>query len=160
MHAVLHHKKRVDSLHKGSGITIVPNVAANPTIGAQLGIKAVAGRRLGPDSTTFLSVGATSATVTSKGILFLYLNHNIFTAGNKYNFQGNLVASKTVSPDYGFGIGRDLPTTGANHVLEDPLTQSVSLYILTILMPVKRFIRKLQRIYFWGQAWILLSGAI
>ena len=60
-HHVLHPKKRVDSLHKGSGITIVPNIAANPTIGAQAGIKAVAGRKFGPDSTTFLSVAATSS---------------------------------------------------------------------------------------------------
>jgi hypothetical protein len=127
-HAILHPKKKKNPLHKGSGITIVPNVAANPTIGAQLGIKAVAGKRLGPDSTTYLSVGATSATVTSKGILFLYLNHNIFTAGNKYNFQGNLVASKTVAPDYGFGIGRDLPTTGSNQVLEDPLHKEYAIH--------------------------------
>ena len=120
-HAILHPHKKKNLLHKGSGITVVPNVAANPTIGFQLGIKAVAGKKLGPDSTTFLSVGATSATITTKGILFIYLNHNIFTAGNKWNFQGNLVASKTVAPDYGYGIGRMLPTTNAaDATLEDP----------------------------------------
>ena len=117
---VIHPKKQADTLHKGSGITIVPNIAANPTIGAQIGIKAVAGKRLGNDPNTLLSVGATSASITSKGIIYFYLNHNIFTPGNKWNFQGSLVVSKTVTPDYGYGIGRDLPATGTDEILEDP----------------------------------------
>ena len=118
---IFHPSRKADTLKHRNGITVVPNVAANPTIGAQLGIKAVAGRRLGNDPNTFLSVAATSASYTSKGILFIYLNHNIFTPGNAYNFQGNIVASKTVSPDYGFGIGRDLNgQTLADKILEDP----------------------------------------
>ncbi len=104
---ILHPKKKADTLHKSSGIVIVPNVAANPTIGAQLGIKAVAGKKLGNDPNTLLSIGATSASITSKGIIYFYINHNIFTPGNKWNIQGNLVVAKSVSPDYGFGIGRD-----------------------------------------------------
>lgn len=118
---ILHPHKKADTLKKNSGIVIVPNVAANPTIGGQLGIKAVVGRRLGGDPNTFLSVGATSASITTKGIIYFYINHNIFTPGNKWNFQGNLVASKTVSPDYGLGIGRDI--SGGNpgdNVLADP----------------------------------------
>ena len=39
---VLHPHRSADTLKKRSGITIVPNIAANPTIGEQLGIKAVA----------------------------------------------------------------------------------------------------------------------
>ncbi len=105
---ILHPKKKADTLHKGSGITIVPNVAANPTIGGQLGIKAVAGKRLGDDPNTLLSVGATSASITTKGIIYFYVNHNIFTPGNKWNIQGNFVVAKTVTPDYGVGIGRDI----------------------------------------------------
>lgn len=106
--AIFTPKRKVDSLKKNSGITIVPNIAANPTIGAQIGIKAVAGRRLGDDPKTLLSIAATSASITSKGIIYFYLNHNVFTPGNKWNFQGNLVAAKTVSPDFGLGIGRDI----------------------------------------------------
>jgi hypothetical protein len=105
---ILHPKKKADTLHKGSGITVVPNVAANPTIGAQIGIKAVAGKKLGNDPNTLLSVAATSASITSKGIIYFYLNHNIFTPGNKWNIQGNLVAAKTVTPDFGLGIGRNV----------------------------------------------------
>ena len=118
---ILHPHKKADTLHKGSGFTIVPNVAANPTIGEQLGIKAVAGKRLGNDPNTLLSVGATSASITSKGIIYFYINHNIFTPGNKWNFQGNIVVSKTVTPDYGYGIGRDFESTSAAYrTLADP----------------------------------------
>lgn len=117
-HAILHPHKKPDSLRNRSGITVVPNVAANPTIGGQLGIKAVAGRRLGTDPRTLLSVAATSASITTKGIIYFYLNHNVFTPGNKWNFQGNLVAAKTVSPDFGLGIGRgDNQGTAAQKIL-------------------------------------------
>jgi hypothetical protein len=104
--AILHPHKKSNSLRSKSGITVVPNIAANPTIGLQGGIKAVAGKKLGNDPNTLFSVAATSASITTKGILFFYLNHNFFTPGNKLNFQGNLVISKTLAPDYGMGIGK------------------------------------------------------
>lgn len=119
--AILHPGKKVDANHNKSGITVVPNVAANPTIGGQIGIKAVAGRRLGNDPNTLFSVAATSASITTKGILYFYLNHNVFTPGNKWNFQGNLVAAKTVAPDFGYGIGKAFKGgTAADSVLADP----------------------------------------
>src|SRR6201996_672555 len=118
---ILFHNRPANPDHNKSGITVVPNVAANPTIGAQGGIKAVAGRRLGTDSNTLFSIGATSASITTKGILYFYINHNIFTPGNTYNFQGNLVISKSVSPDFGYGIGRTYGGgSAADSVLADP----------------------------------------
>ena len=104
-HTILHPRKKADSTKKRSPVTVVPNIAANPTIGFQLGIKAVAGKRLGSDPNTLFSVAATSASVTTKGIIYFYINHNIFTPGNKWNLQGNIVIAKTVSPDFGLGIG-------------------------------------------------------
>lgn len=100
------HKKPDSLLKKSSGITVIPNVASNPSIGSQIGIKAVAGRKLGDDPNTLLSVAATSASITTKGIIYFYVNHNIYTPGNKWNFQGNIVAAKTVTPDYGLGIAQ------------------------------------------------------
>jgi len=121
MRNVFHPSRKADSLHKSSGITVVPNIAANPTIGAQLGIKAVAGVRLGGDPNTLLSVAATSASITTKGIIYFYVNHNVFTPGNKWNFQGNIVVAKTTAPDYGVGIGHDLGGgDAADQVLADP----------------------------------------
>ena len=110
---VLHPNKKKDSAHNRSGITVIPNIAANPTVGFQAGIKAVAGRRLGKDPNTLFSVAATSASITTKGIIYFYINHNVFTSGNKWNFQGNLVVAKTLSPDFGLGIGKTY--TGPDH---------------------------------------------
>ncbi|WP_157740934.1 BamA/TamA family outer membrane protein [Mucilaginibacter xinganensis] len=117
---LFHPHKVPDSLHKKSGITIIPNIASNPTIGSQIGIKAVAGIKLGSDPNTLLSVASTSASITTKGIIYFYINHNVFTPGNKWNFQGSLVAAKTVSPDFGLGIGRGNYDSEENHVLSDP----------------------------------------
>ena len=122
-------RKKADTLHKGSGITIVPNIAANPTIGGQLGIKAVAGRRLGGDPKTLLSVAATSASITTKGIIYFYINHNIFTPGNKWNFQGNIVASKSISPDHGLGIGNGINNgSTTDNVLADPTHKGYAIH--------------------------------
>jgi hypothetical protein len=121
MRNILHPGKKPDSPHKKpSGITIVPNIASNPTIGSQLGIKAVAGRKLGNDPNTLLSVAATSASITTKGIIYFYINHNVYTPGNKWNFQGNLVVAKTVTPDEGLGIGRNPGGSETDQVLADP----------------------------------------
>lgn len=128
---ILHPKKKADTLHRKSGITVVPNIAANPTIGGQLGIKAVAGRRLGNDPTTLFSIAATSASITTKGILYFYVNHNLFTPGNQWNFQGNLVVAKTVTPDFGLGIGRNFRGgSEADSVLADPTHKGYAIHSL------------------------------
>jgi len=105
---------------KKSGITVIPNVAYNPSIGAQIGIKAVAGRKLGSDPNTLMSVASTSASITTKGILYFYINHNVYTPGNKWNFQGSLIAAKTVTPDFGLGIGQASDASEADQVLSNP----------------------------------------
>lgn len=117
---LFHPKRKPDSLRKKSGITVIPNVAYNPSIGAQIGIKAVAGRVLGNQPNTLMSVAATSASITTKGIIYFYFNHNIYTPGNKWNFQGSLVAAKTVTPDFGLGIGNGSDASEADHVLSNP----------------------------------------
>lgn len=127
--SVFHPKKKVDTARKSSGIIIVPNIAANPTIGAQAGIKAVAGIRLGNDPNTLLSVGSTSASITTKGIIYFYINHNIFTSGNKWNLQGNIVVSKSVTPDEGFGIGVGKNEgSAADQVLADPTHKGYAIH--------------------------------
>ncbi len=118
---IFHPHKQPDSVvKKPSGITVIPNIAANPTVGFQLGIKAVAGRKLGKDPKTLMSVAATSISATTKGIIYFYVNHNIFTDGNKWNLQGSLVVAKTVSPDFGIGIG----TTGGQTPEDKILTNA------------------------------------
>ena len=103
-----------------SGITMMPNVAYNPSIGAQIGIKAVAGKVLGKEKSTLMSVAATSASATTKGILYFYISHNVFTSGNKWNLQGSLIAAKTVTPDFGLGIGTAAGSTELDEILSNP----------------------------------------
>lgn len=127
---VFHPHKKPDTLHQASGITVIPNVAANPTIGAQIGIKAVAGRKLGNDPNTLLSIAATSASITTKGIVYFYISHNVYTPGNRWNFQGNLVVAKTVTPDFGLGIGNNPGGSAIDQVLADPERKGRALHSL------------------------------
>jgi hypothetical protein len=118
---LFHPNKKPDSVVKTpSGITIIPNIASNPSIGTQIGIKAVAGRVLGSDPNTFMSVAATSASITTKGIIYFYINHNIYTPGNTWNFQGNLVVAKSVTPDFGLGIGQASTNSPEDAILSNP----------------------------------------
>jgi len=121
-------KKRKEKPGKqGRGIDIVPNIASTPSIGQQIGIKAVAGRVLGTDPNTYLSVAASSASITTKNIIYFYLYHNIFTNGNKWNLTGIIAAGKAVVPDYGFGIGSNSQGALANQELTDPGRQAYGL---------------------------------
>lgn len=113
-------KRTPNPNRKLSGITPMPNFAYNPSIGAQIGIKAVAGKVLGNDPHTFMSIAATSASITTKGIMYAYFSHNVFTPGNKWNLQGSLVAAKTVTPDFGVGIGRGAYGNVEDEILTNP----------------------------------------
>jgi len=117
---VLHPKRTDDSLRKRSAITVVPNIAANPTIGFQFGIKAVAGKVLGSKPNTYMSVAATSASITTKKIIYFYISHNVFTPGNKWNLQGSLVAARSVTPDFGLGMGHSSSDNAADKILANP----------------------------------------
>jgi hypothetical protein len=127
--AIFHPHRPADTVRKKpSGITIIPNIASNPSIGSQIGIKAVAGRMLGSDPNTLMSVGSTSASITTKGIIYFYVNHNVFTPGNKWNLQGSLVAAKTVTPDFGLGIGRSPSSDATDQALNDPQRKGYALH--------------------------------
>jgi hypothetical protein len=117
---ILHPNRTVNPLSKKSGVTVMPNIAYNPSIGAQIGIKAVVGKILGKDPNTLMSVAATSASITTKGIIYFYLSHNVYTPGNGWNFQGSLVAAKTVTPDFGLGIGEGSEGSEEDRILSNP----------------------------------------
>jgi len=103
---VFHPKRKPTPVSKKSAITPMPNIAYNPSIGAQIGIKAVAGKKIGNNPNTLMSVAATSASITTKGIVYFYISHNVFTPGNKWNLQGGIIAARIVTPDFGLGIGQ------------------------------------------------------
>lgn len=104
---ILRRRQSNDTSHSKSGLTFLPSIAYNPSIGAQIGIKVVAGRVLGNEPGTVMSVAAAAASVTTKEIVVLYSNHNIFTPGNRWNIIGNWRIANMLALDYGMGIGYD-----------------------------------------------------
>jgi Omp85 superfamily domain len=117
------HKEKSKPGEKVSGITVIPNISSNPTIGFQLGIKAVVGRKLGTAPNTLMSVAATSASATTKGIINFYITHNVYTNANKWNFQGAIFIAKAVVPDFGLGIGNEAHTSSDDKILSNPQRQ-------------------------------------
>ncbi|MBB2147903.1 BamA/TamA family outer membrane protein [Pedobacter sp. LMG 31462] len=120
IHQIFRPGKPLKPAQKESGITPMPSIAYNPSIGAQIGLKAVAGKVLGNEPHTLMSIAATSASITTKGIIYFYLSHNVYTPGNRWNFQGSLVAAKTVVPDFGLGIGAKVSGTPEQEILANP----------------------------------------
>ena len=95
-------------LKKGSGISILPNINYNPSIGFQIGAKVVGGLYLGDKANTTMSTFATALNYTTRGIIVGYLAHDIYTRGNKWNLKGGILMAKLVGLDYGLGIGNEL----------------------------------------------------
>lgn len=105
-------KDKQDSVvKKRSGISYLPNLNYNPSIGFQIGIKAVGGLYLGDKANTSMSVFATAANYTSRGIMVGYLFHDTYSNQNKWNFKGSLFLAKFVGLDYGMGIGNTIETS-------------------------------------------------
>ncbi len=105
---------RRDTTHKiaknRSGISILPNINYNPSIGFQVGAKVVGGVYLGERENTAMSTFATALNYTTRGILFGYLMHDTYTSKNKWNLKGGLMIAKMVGLDYGMGIGNAIET--------------------------------------------------
>lgn len=100
-----------------SGISYLPNINYNPSIGFQIGLKAVGGVYLGDKKTTSMSIFATSANYTTRGIFYAYLAHDTYTKDNKWNLKGNIVGAKMVGLDYGLGTGIPLDNPEADEVI-------------------------------------------
>ncbi|MGZ5135000.1 MAG: BamA/TamA family outer membrane protein, partial [Flavitalea sp.] len=61
--------------------------------------------QFGEKENTDLSAFGLEGLYTSKGIITVQARHNVFTAGNKWHFQGNWQLSKFLITDYGIGTG-------------------------------------------------------
>lgn len=88
-----------------STFSLLPAIGYNPSIGFMVGATIAAGKHLGPHTTTNMSTVTATAFITTKRIINLQLRHNIFTANNAYNFQGNFQLTRMVVLDYGLGTG-------------------------------------------------------
>ncbi|MFD1768175.1 BamA/TamA family outer membrane protein [Sphingobacterium suaedae] len=108
-------------IKKRSGISILPNINYNPSIGFQIGAKVVGGLYLGDPSKTTMSTFATALSYTTRGIIFGYLAHDTYTKQNKWNIKGGLVVAKMVALDYGMGMGNSISSTSLEEsVLNNP----------------------------------------
>jgi len=104
-------KKKEDTtkVKNPKSIAILPTFGYNPSLGFQIGGKVSAERQLGDPSNTKSSLIGLIAVYTSKGIINLQAIHNIFTPGNKMNWQGNQQLSFFAVTDYGIGPGKGYP---------------------------------------------------
>lgn len=117
---IFHPKKERNPYKKRSGITLMPGIALNPTIGAQIGIKGVAGIVLGDKANTMMSTAASTASITTKGIMVFYVSHNIYTKENKWNIQGGWAIVKMVNPDAGLGMTKTFSGQSDDDILTNP----------------------------------------
>lgn len=101
----LKNKSKENFSKKRSPISYLPNINYNPSIGFQIGLKAVGGVYFGDKQNTSMSVFATALNYTTKGIVVGYLFHDTYTKENKWNLKGSLHIAKMVGLDYGLGLG-------------------------------------------------------
>src|SRR5690606_32976004 len=100
--------KRVS--RKPSGISILPNINYNPSIGFQIGAKVVGGVYVGDPENTTMSTFATALSYTTRGIVYGYLMHDTYTPRDKWNLKGGIIIAKMVGLDYGMGMGNVVET--------------------------------------------------
>src|SRR5215203_441107 len=100
-------KKKNDTTttKKQKNIALLPSIGYNPSFGFVIGAKVSAIKQYGQKENTNLSSFGLEGLFTSKGIITGQARHNVFTAENKLNFQGNWQLSKFLIEDYNIGTG-------------------------------------------------------
>jgi len=137
-------KKQTDSSKapKKSPVAILPSLSYNPSMGFVIGAKASAGLQKGNPENTNYSIIGLEAIYSTKGIITLQARHNIFTAENKWNFQGNWQLSKFGMVDYGLGTGNSEYQTSSFVINDYPTENGDSAF------PVKYgYLRLLEKVY-------------
>jgi len=133
-----------------SPISYLPNINYNPSIGFQIGVKAVGGVYFGDKKNTSMSVFATAFNYTTQGIIVGYLFHDTYTRENNWNLKGSLHIAKMVGLDYGLGMGIPLenPTDEENVLTNPERTRYVNNY--TVYGFSERVYRQLSENLFVG----------
>jgi len=137
-------KKKTDTskISKPPRFAILPSFGYNPSFGVVIGAKLSAGKQYGNTENTDYSIFGMEALYTSKGIITVQARHNVFTAGNKFNFQGNWQLSKFGIIDYGIGTGNNNYHRNEFVVNDYPTTNGDSSF------PIKyTYIRFFEKVY-------------
>lgn len=139
---IFNKEKERDStkVKKPSTISILPSIGYNPSFGVVLGAKLSAVKQYGKENTDLSAFGL-EAIYTSRGVITGQARHNVFTDGNKWNFQGNWQLSKFLINDYGIGTGnKDFITDG----------DSTDLIRFTFIRLTEKIYRKISPHWFAG----------
>ncbi|MDB5111453.1 MAG: hypothetical protein JWR67_2567 [Mucilaginibacter sp.] len=108
--------------------SILPSAGFNPSVGLSIGVTSTGGKYYGnPDNTTF-SVYNANSYISTYSLASFELKQNIFTAGNKFNIQGDVQAGKTVALDYGVGTGRKVQGDGSFSINNFPLANNADVF--------------------------------
>lgn len=126
--------KKVDTAKaaRSPAFAILPSLGYNPSFGIVIGAKLSSIRRFGQKENTDLSSFGLEAIYTTRGVITGQFRHNVFTKGDKWNFQGNWQLSKYLIADHGIGTGN-----------KDYLTNSDSTYLVRFT-----FIRLTEKLYY------------
>lgn len=100
--------KRIPKLKSSSNLTLLPSLGYTPSTGLEFGIDVSGSKYFGDPESTTLSVFDAFGAISTNELVFLQLNHNVYTAANKWNIQGSWNLGKTVILDHGLGTGKQL----------------------------------------------------
>ena len=138
--AIFNKERDSTKAKKPSTISILPSIGYNPSFGVVLGAKLSAVKQYGKENTDLSAFGL-EAIYTSRGVITGQARHNVFTEGNKWNFQGNWQLSKFLINDYGIGTGnKDYITDG----------DSADLIRFTFIRLTEKVYRKISPNWFAG----------
>jgi hypothetical protein len=106
-HIIKGKPKLTDTLVRESkpevALSILPAFSANPAIGILVGVSGNAVTRLGPEPGTSLSTISASVNYTTKKQFNVLLRSNVFTANNRWKFEGDWRYLDTNQDTYGLG---------------------------------------------------------
>src|SRR5687768_8419638 len=115
-------KQPKEEPEQNTSVTLLPILGYNPSFGFNIGVNMMAGKQFGLKSNTIYSVFNISFSYSTKQVVPLRARHNMYTPGNKWNWQGDWQISKMGIVDFGIGTGQsykikeafsffDLPTS-------------------------------------------------
>jgi outer membrane protein assembly factor BamA len=137
---IFNKEKDSTKVKEPSTVSILPSIGYNPSFGIVLGAKLSAVKQYGKENTDLSAFGL-EAIYTSRGVITAQARHNVFTTGNKLNFQGNWQLSKFLINDYGIGTGnKDYVTDG----------DSADLIRFTFIRLTEKIYRKISPHWFAG----------
>jgi outer membrane protein assembly factor BamA len=97
--------KRIPKLKSSSTLTLLPSLGYTPSTGLEFGVDVSGSKYFGDPDKTTLSVFDVFGALSTNELAYIQMNHNVYTAENKWNIQGSWNLGKTVILDYGLGTG-------------------------------------------------------